>query len=141
MNIRNGNEEESLDHAAAVGKVHDGKSPVQVGNEDESLSAEDLAWFRCEDVGEEDQGSKEPFDCLKWLREVRDQIYEETKHMTTQERIAWRRARRPKEGILAEMWAHLDSPKNKKWNRRNCLPPDPEIGERARAESRKFDGA
>jgi len=66
----------------------------------------------------------EPFDCLKWLREVRDQIYEETKHMTTWERAACRRAGRPKEGLLARMWERMDSPEDMAWVKAKCLPPD-----------------
>ena len=44
------------------------------------------------------------FDCVKWTREVRDRIYEETKHMTLAEYRQWLESRRPTQGALAKLW-------------------------------------
>ena len=43
------------------------------------------------------------FDCMKWLRETRVQIYEETKDMTREERRAWY-SQRPTDPILARLY-------------------------------------
>ena len=43
------------------------------------------------------------FDCVKWTREVRDRIYEETKHMTLAEYLQWLESRRPTPGVLAKL--------------------------------------
>lgn len=43
------------------------------------------------------------FDCMKWLRETRDRIYEETKDMTREERRRWF-SRKPTDPALAEWW-------------------------------------
>ena len=43
------------------------------------------------------------FDCMKWLRETRDQIYEETKDMTREEWRAWY-SQRPTDPILARLF-------------------------------------
>ena len=44
------------------------------------------------------------FDCVKWTREVRDRIYEETKHMTLAEYRQWLESGRPTQGALAKLW-------------------------------------
>ena len=43
------------------------------------------------------------FDVMKWLRETRDQIYEETKDMTREEWRAWY-SQRPTDPILARLF-------------------------------------
>ena len=50
--------------------------------------------------GDADQKS---FDVMKWLRETRDRIYEETKDMTPEEERAWY-AQRPTDPILAKLF-------------------------------------
>lgn len=35
------------------------------------------------------------FDCIRFVREVRARIHEETKHMTADEFVQWLRSRRP----------------------------------------------
>ena len=41
------------------------------------------------------------FDVMKWLRATRAELYEETKHMSPEERRAWR-SRRPTHPVLAK---------------------------------------
>lgn len=50
------------------------------------------------------------FDCVKWTREVRDQIYEETKHMTLAEYRQWLESRRPTHGALAKLYDRAKPP-------------------------------
>lgn len=50
------------------------------------------------------------FDCVKWTREVRDRIYEETKHMTLSEYRQWLESRRPTQGVLAKLWDRRADP-------------------------------
>ena len=37
----------------------------------------------------------ERFDCIRFVREARARIHEETKHMTAEEFVQWLRSRRP----------------------------------------------
>lgn len=50
------------------------------------------------------------FDCVQWTRKVRDQMYEETKHMSLEERLDWRRSQRPTDPVLARMWDNAKPP-------------------------------
>ena len=50
------------------------------------------------------------FDCVKWTREVRDRIYEESKHMTLAEYRQWLESRRPTHGVLAKLWDRRTDP-------------------------------
>lgn len=43
------------------------------------------------------------FDCLRFVREARARIHEETKHMTAEEFVQWLRSRRPTDPELAAM--------------------------------------
>lgn len=45
----------------------------------------------------------EPFDCIRFVREARARIHEETKHMTAEEFVQWLRSRRPTNPELAAM--------------------------------------
>ena len=49
------------------------------------------------------------FDVMKWLRETRDRIYEETKHMTPEEELAWY-SRRPTDPVLARLFDRRKAP-------------------------------
>lgn len=52
----------------------------------------------------------QPFDCVKWTREIRDRIYEETKDMSWEERMQWRRARIMSDPFLADLHLNLRRP-------------------------------
>jgi hypothetical protein len=43
------------------------------------------------------------FDCIAYKRKVQEQIYEQTRHMTTEEQIQYFR-RRAEEGSLGDWW-------------------------------------
>ena len=43
------------------------------------------------------------FDCIRFVREARARIHEETKHMTAEEFVQWLRTRRPTDPKLAAM--------------------------------------
>ncbi len=45
----------------------------------------------------------ENFDCIRFVREARARIHEETKHMSAEEFVQWLRARRPTHPELAAM--------------------------------------
>ena len=47
-----------------------------------------------------------PFDCMKWLRETRDRIYEETKDLSPEEELRWFR-RRPRDPLLTELFDRI----------------------------------
>ena len=69
--------------------------------------------------GDADQKS---FDVMKWLRETRDQIYEETRDMTREEWRAWY-SERPTDPILARLFDRLKAPDGKR-------SPDEAVGGR-----------
>ena len=46
---------------------------------------------------------KKAFDCVQMKRRIQEKVYEETKDMTPQERIAYLR-RRVEEGPFAQLW-------------------------------------
>ncbi len=52
------------------------------------------------------QPKSKTFDCIAYKRKVQEQIYEETKHMTSDEQIQYFR-RRAEEGSLAEWWRNV----------------------------------
>ena len=43
------------------------------------------------------------FDCIRFVREARTRIHEETKHMTAEEFVQWLRSRRPTNPEFAAM--------------------------------------
>ena len=47
--------------------------------------------------------SEKPFKVMKWLRETRDRIYEETKDLSPDEELRYY-ARRPTDPVLARMF-------------------------------------
>ncbi len=49
-----------------------------------------------------------PFDCVRWTRERRDQMYRESKDMTPEERAL--RSRRPTDPFLAELYDRAKPP-------------------------------
>ena len=51
-------------------------------------------------------------DCVQWTRNVRDRMYEETKHMSPEERLDWQRSQRPADPILARMWDNAKPPRS-----------------------------
>ena len=59
------------------------------------------------DVGEKS------FDVMKWLRATREQIYEETKHMSPEERRAWY-SRRPTDPVLARLFDRRRVPEGRR---------------------------
>lgn len=52
--------------------------------------------------GDDDSPNAKEFDCVKWTRKIRNQMYEETKHMSREEYRQWLR-RRPTDPWLAAM--------------------------------------
>ena len=36
-----------------------------------------------------DKAVEKPFDCVQWTRNIRNQRYEETKHMSREQRLHW----------------------------------------------------
>ena len=69
--------------------------------------------------GDADQKS---FDVMKWLRETRDRIYEETKDMTPEEEREWY-AQRSTDPILARLFDRRKAPEGKR-------SPDETVGGR-----------
>ena len=55
-----------------------------------------------------DRFPRKSFDCVQWTRNVRNRMYEETKHMTPEERVEWRRSKRPTDPFLARMWDNAE---------------------------------
>ena len=51
------------------------------------------------------------FDVMKWLRETRARIYEETKDMTFEERRRWSEDRRSRDPWLSNWWNSMQKPK------------------------------
>ena len=51
------------------------------------------------------------FDCLKWTREVRDEINAEIADMSVEERLWWWAAQRPTDPFLARLWDRGNPPK------------------------------
>lgn len=49
-----------------------------------------------------------PFDCVTWTRQRRDQMYQESKDMTPEERA--RRSRRPMDPFLAKLFDRAKPP-------------------------------
>ena len=49
------------------------------------------------------------FDVMKWLRATREQIYEETKDMSAEERRQWF-SRRPTDPVLAKLFDRRKTP-------------------------------
>ena len=47
--------------------------------------------------------SGEPFDCMRFVREARARIHEQTKHMSAEEFVQWLHSRRPTDPDLAAM--------------------------------------
>ena len=45
--------------------------------------------------GDDDSPNAKEFSCMKWTRKVRQQIHEETKHMSSEEFVQWLNSRRP----------------------------------------------
>ena len=54
------------------------------------------------------------FDCLKWTREVRDEINAEIAGMSTEEELRWWEAQRPTDPFLAELWDESRAPKTRR---------------------------
>lgn len=54
--------------------------------------------------GDDNSPNAKEFDCVKSMRKVRNQIYEETKHMSSEEFVQWLNSRRPTNPELAELW-------------------------------------
>ena len=50
------------------------------------------------------------FDCVKWTREIRDRIYEETKDMSYEERRRWSAERIRRDPFLAELYDRRKTP-------------------------------
>ena len=49
------------------------------------------------------------FDCVKWTRQIRDQIHEETAGMSHEERREWY-SRRPTDPVLARLFDRRKAP-------------------------------
>ena len=56
------------------------------------------------------------FDCVKWTRERRNQMYEETKGMSPEERRRWSESRRPMDPLLAELYDGAKPPAGSRWH-------------------------
>ncbi len=56
------------------------------------------------------EGTPKKFDCVKWTREVRDRIYEETRDMTRVERRRWSEARIRRDPLLARLYDRRKAP-------------------------------
>ena len=50
------------------------------------------------------------FDCVKWTRERRNRMYEETKDMSSEERRRWYKSQRPTDPFLAELYDRARPP-------------------------------
>ena len=55
------------------------------------------------------------FDCVKWTRERRNQMYEETKDMSPDERRRWSESQRPTDPFLAELYDRAKPPTSSRW--------------------------
>ena len=55
------------------------------------------------------------FDCVKWTRERRNQMYEETKNMSSGERRRRRNSRRPTDPFLAKLHDRAKPPPSSRW--------------------------
>ena len=89
-----GGELESRRCVRAINEVNDRRGYPVIDVRDPGLIAE----------GDDDSPNAKEFDCVKWTRKVRNQIYEETKHMSWEEYRQWLRRRRPTHAKLAELW-------------------------------------
>ena len=56
------------------------------------------------------------FDCVKWTRERRNRMYEETKNMSPVERRRWSESRRPTDPMLAELYDRARPPAGSRWH-------------------------
>ena len=63
-----------------------------------------------------DETGQKSFDCVAWTRKVRDEMYEETKHLSADERLEWLRSRRPTDPVLARMWDNAKPPPDTRWS-------------------------
>ena len=59
------------------------------------------------------EGTPKKFDCVKWTREVRDRIYEETRDMTREERRRWSEARIRSDPLLARLYDRRKAPETR----------------------------
>ena len=53
---------------------------------------------------------EKPFDVMKWLRETRDRIYEDTRDMSLEEKRRWSEERIPRDPFLAELYDRRKAP-------------------------------
>ena len=54
------------------------------------------------------------FDCVKWTRERRDRMYEETKNMSPEERRRWSESLRPTDPLLADLYDRAKPPASRR---------------------------
>lgn len=62
-----------------------------------------------------DESRQKSFDCVRWTRKIRDQMYEETKHLSPEQRLQRLRSSRPKHPVLAKMWDSAKRPPSSRW--------------------------
>ena len=65
---------------------------------------------RRNELEHEAETNEKPFDAMKWLRETRTRIYEETKDMTFEERRRWSEERRSRDPWLSDWWNSMRKP-------------------------------
>ena len=58
---------------------------------------------------------EERFDCVKWTRQRRNQMYEETKHNSAEELSVRRKSWRPTNPVLAEMYDRAKPLPSSRW--------------------------
>jgi len=54
------------------------------------------------------------FDCIRFVREARARIHEETKHMSAEEFVQWLHSRRPTDPKLAALKDRKVAPKGRR---------------------------
>lgn len=70
------------------------------------------------------EAREKSFDCVKWTRERRNQMYEETRDMSPAERRRWSESRRPTDPLLAELYDRARPPSGSRRHEQG----DPAVG-------------
>ena len=58
---------------------------------------------------------QKPFDCVQWTRNIRDQMHQETKDLTPEQRLHRLTSSRPSDPVLAKMWDSAKPLPSSRW--------------------------
>ena len=78
------------------------------------------------------EAEKQSFDVMKWLRETRHRIYEETKDMSPEEKRRWSEERIRRDPFLAELYDRRRAPDSERSTVRAAGSSSAAIGDEAR---------